>query len=813
MENSKIRSVLPIAVAFVLFAGVCFHSLETAGAARKKPAGPAGNPDLTQSTPADIGKPYNLGPTGAQGWIYVESGMTEKSRQILITEVEKNSPADGILQVGDVILGVFGEPFSEDARKSFGRAIGEAETEVRQGILKLLVWRKSKQQEIDLKLRVMGAYRDTAPYDCPKSKKILEEGCRFIAKNPRAGDRFLINQLALMASGKPEYLEIVRKTALAVAAGVPDVETLWKKSTGDGMHTWGFGYTNLFLTEYFLATGDKTVLPAIRAYTGCIARGQGRFGTWGHGLIGASPSGKLHGPVPPYGPVNQAGLPGFVSLGLAEKCGVDDPELKPALERANQFFGYYVNKGSIPYGEHRPTNQFDENGKNSIAAVAFAVQGKTSESRYFAKMVTASYEGREWGHAGSAFSYVWGPSGANCGGPKAAAGFMKELRWYYDLSRRWDGSFVFTGNGGGGGGSEASYNGVFNATGSFLLGYALPLRKLYITGRDADEKGWLTAPEVTEAIQAGGGKGIYDRTDVEHLMKCLGSWAAPVRVWAAGELAKHQEEDLLPRLIKMAEGDDANARVGACLALGQLRQRAAPSLPALVRLLSHDDRWSRVQAADALKLIGEPARAVLPEMLKIAARTDEGELMQFGQGGLAYALFYPGGPTAGSPGLLAKSIDGIDRELLYPAVRAISRNPDSHARGCLRSTYEHLTLDDVKALAPDIIESIQEIAPANAMFSKGIRIAGVQVLAKYYVEEGLPLNMMLWNLPIWGKAATRSAVAEVLKHYRGAAKSLLPELKKQGFPPDVIAAIENDANPPKLISLEEYLDKGNKKKP
>ncbi len=102
MENSKIRrSILPVSVAFVLFVGVSFHSLETAGAARKKPAGPAGTPDLTQGIPADISKPYNLGPTGAQGWIYVERGMTEKSRQILITEVEKNSPADGVLQVGE----------------------------------------------------------------------------------------------------------------------------------------------------------------------------------------------------------------------------------------------------------------------------------------------------------------------------------------------------------------------------------------------------------------------------------------------------------------------------------------------------------------------------------------------------------------------------------------------------------------------------------------------------------------------------------------------------------------------------------------
>ncbi len=97
------------------------------------------------------------------GWMYVERGMTEKSRQILITTVEEGSPADDVLRVGDVILGVFGKLFGRDARKSFGAAIGQAETEQSKDILKLIVWRQGRKVDIDLKLRVMGAYGDTAP--------------------------------------------------------------------------------------------------------------------------------------------------------------------------------------------------------------------------------------------------------------------------------------------------------------------------------------------------------------------------------------------------------------------------------------------------------------------------------------------------------------------------------------------------------------------------------------------------------------------------------------------------------------------------
>lgn len=51
--------------------------------------------------------------------------------------------------------------------------------------------------------------------------------------------------------------------------------------------------------------------------------------------------------------------------------GAADPELKPAIARANRFFGYYIGKGAIPYGEHRPGMCHDDNGKTSLAAMAF----------------------------------------------------------------------------------------------------------------------------------------------------------------------------------------------------------------------------------------------------------------------------------------------------------------------------------------------------------------------------------------------------------------------------------------------------------
>lgn len=105
-------------------------------------------PDLTkgETTGVDRNGTYNLGATGMRGWIYTrpdnyhdsEHGRTTtRSRQILVTHIGKKSPADGVLQVDDVILGVAGKPFTDDARKCLAQAIQEAEKESQGGILQI----------------------------------------------------------------------------------------------------------------------------------------------------------------------------------------------------------------------------------------------------------------------------------------------------------------------------------------------------------------------------------------------------------------------------------------------------------------------------------------------------------------------------------------------------------------------------------------------------------------------------------------------------------------------------------------------------
>ena len=68
-------------------------------------------PDLIKGELPDGFHDWNLGPTGARGWIWGWNLETSDSRQILITSVKEDTPAFGVLRKGDVILGTNGKLF------------------------------------------------------------------------------------------------------------------------------------------------------------------------------------------------------------------------------------------------------------------------------------------------------------------------------------------------------------------------------------------------------------------------------------------------------------------------------------------------------------------------------------------------------------------------------------------------------------------------------------------------------------------------------------------------------------------------------
>lgn len=117
-------------------------------------------PDFTKGgvIPAEAPKDWNLGPTGLRGWMFSDKMVTKEARQISITKVGAGSPADFVIAVGDVLLGVGGKPFSYDTRTEMGKAVTLAESKAGGGNLAMTRWRAGKVEEEVVKLPVLGDY-------------------------------------------------------------------------------------------------------------------------------------------------------------------------------------------------------------------------------------------------------------------------------------------------------------------------------------------------------------------------------------------------------------------------------------------------------------------------------------------------------------------------------------------------------------------------------------------------------------------------------------------------------------------------------
>jgi hypothetical protein len=745
------------------------------------PKGKMVNPDFTKGDPIPAGAvhDWNLGTTGARGWIFSETMVTSSARQIRITEVAKGTPADGILAVGDVILGISGKPFSHDPRTEFGKALSIAESET--GNLSLLRWRDGKTEEVTLKLPVLGTYSATAPYDCPKSQRILEQGCKILAQqiadpsykqNPISRS---LNALALLASGNPDYLPIVRK------------EAKWAADfSADGFKTWYYGYVILLLSEYVMATDDKSVMPGLRRLALESAEGQSAIGSWGHKF--ASKDGRLPG----YGMMNAPGLPLTISLALARAAGVKDPEVATAIERSGRLLRFYIGTGSVPYGDHYPYMlSHEDNGKCGMAAVLFSVLDEPAGAEFFSRMSTASHGAeRDTGHTGNFFNVLWSVPAIARSGPHATGAWMKEFGgWYFDLARRANGTFPHQG-------PPQMRNDSYrnwDCTGGYLLSYAMPLKKIYLTGKRPSQIPQLDAKAAQQLILDGRGwsnkdrHSAYDSLDPDTLLSFLSSWSPIVRERAAMAFARRKDKAPISALIALLESPELDGRLGACQAFAQLRGKSAAAVPALRKALKADNLWLRIKAAEALAAIGKPAMLVVPELLEMLTQTDKkNDPRGMQQRFFSRALF------ASRGGMLGRSLKGVDRELLYKAVRAGLQNQDGRARGNISSVYRNLSYKELKPLLPAIYRAIVEPAPSGIMFANTVRTEGLALFSKYHVSEGIELLAdYARNQKKHGSQVRIIEVLDMLKKYGAHAQRVIPHLEEtanyfdnneEGFP-------------------------------
>jgi hypothetical protein len=208
----------------------------------------------------------NLGPTG------IRARLRELSFEV--KEVTPKSPAEGLILPGDVIVGANGKPFAtphtfgfdwdKAAKKGYegpmmdlGNAIEEAEA--KEGVLTLMIKRADKPSTVKIPLRPLGRFAATFPYKCKKSDQIYRETCDYLAETVSewsgGGVTTATCGLALLASGDPKYAKAVERAAKSM--------TRVNALEPGGLNNWNLTYAGIFLGEYYLATGDRSVLPAM----------------------------------------------------------------------------------------------------------------------------------------------------------------------------------------------------------------------------------------------------------------------------------------------------------------------------------------------------------------------------------------------------------------------------------------------------------------------------------------------------------------------------------------------------------------------
>ncbi|MCP4453607.1 MAG: hypothetical protein GY809_19275 [Planctomycetes bacterium] len=200
------------------------------------------------------------------GHVGVTGVMVRIYRDVTI-RVEKTvpgSPADGKFKKGDIITGINGVSLrGKNPFVMLGNALTQAEATNGRMIFDVTSAGDDSTRKETVRIPVLGPYSKTWPLDCQKSKHIIEQAAEFFADKTNCKDVYdgrgipgALTCLFLLSTGNDAYIPPVK----AYFDSFPkDVERI-------GDHTWNNGYNGIACGEYYLRTGDKSVLPIMQYY-------------------------------------------------------------------------------------------------------------------------------------------------------------------------------------------------------------------------------------------------------------------------------------------------------------------------------------------------------------------------------------------------------------------------------------------------------------------------------------------------------------------------------------------------------------------
>ncbi len=605
-------------------------------ASAKKPSAPA-NSGPAYYTPGNtpIFNPYpnitdrgpwlvrNLGPVGI-GISLGRPGMTMQ-----INNVEPGSPADktGKLKKGQIIESINGKVLKDsDPRVILGDIVTEAEAKDGKVVLKI-----TGEGDVTVNIPVMGAYSKTWPLNCPKSDKIVRALADLIGKQdaPKWG-----SVLFLLSTGEQKDLDVVKRW-------MKDIKTI-------GGMNWEKGYKGPGLCEYYLRTGDQSVLPVIKQMTEELRVNMFDGGWSGRGAPAAFTYSVGTGQV------HASGVNCMSFLLMAKLCGVEVD--KYMFDETFAQFYRFSGHGNVAYGTNLPEGGFRDNGKTSSLAFglgAAAMIDPEGEKGVFAKArdnsATKAFYATNWFHAahtGGGMGEIWHHAAISQMREKRPVpyrSFLDTRRWVMDLSRRFDGSIGI-------GGMDDRYD----------------------RSATEDDMDWGTYFALTYT---------YPRKQLQLFGAPRSKWAKSMplpRPWGNAADDIFQSNDPIPGG-SLTAGDLLNEKVETDASAAVIAKLTAPDLTdeTLLRYIQHPEYDLRSMAMDQVVKRGKV------EMIVPLLKSDDARLRQAGllalTGMFKGAAIPPDKVTPEMYDLAGRMIENPDESwwVALHAIEAIARaNPD-----------------------------------------------------------------------------------------------------------------------------------------
>jgi len=361
-----------------------------------------------------------------------------------VREVKAGSPAAEKLFEGDVIYSANGKMLGEKAWEVMADAITQSETRAGDGKLVLGLRRGARNMDVELTLAVMGEYSSSAPYDCPKTEKIIKNLENWVVANGAGAGFLKTDALFMLATGNPELQGYVRRVVYKLLEEPIPSGPVEPTKSGK---SWYNSADAILFGEYFLATGDRNVLPYLKHVCDRIAASQDKKeGGWRHDFNGQ----------PTYGMMPNAGIPGVIGMYCAKEAGLDIDMESYALgvthfQDRRAETGYLIyGSGGCQVDEPKP---FDPdvvaagrmetyNGGLSAAGILLGLTGDHRTAHFCSLISAYAWNNTFGGHGGNFWNNFWTPLGAYDHGRKAFINFWKNYRWYRECNRMFDGSLI-----------------------------------------------------------------------------------------------------------------------------------------------------------------------------------------------------------------------------------------------------------------------------------------------------------------------------------------------------------------------------------